>query len=313
MTARDRTLSRLFAAWRAEVDEAVGAIPGLGGLAAPAWRVVRIDQDALARGEAPAGVRPGRGPAVARLAGGAGLELALDLPAAAARDLESAVELALGSASPIDPRRAAHACDSGSMRRTGSGVSAVVSLADREAAAAASDLVRRACGRCDAVDVEHAGDPRRPPRIDLLTGSRAVRRSLSASHAVIAAALAGLVLGAAGLAGAAFIGRTPALVRTAPEAAALDLASLRRAAPPLLRGLDAVSASLPPSAFLERFEMNGRELVIAGRAMDAAGLLAALEAHPDLEGAAFSGPTRGLEDGRQGFEITLSLQADSAS
>ncbi|MBI1339406.1 hypothetical protein GC169_04240 [bacterium] len=296
---------RSLGAWRRAVDETLAALPIIGGLLAPPWRIVPLGVDDLRSGVLPPSGVAGRGPVVVRLATGAGLWLELELPRAAAGDLESAVELALPAHSPIQPARAAFAADRSAVDVAGDRLHAPVALAEAATVAQAVRLVSAVGRRVSAVDVAMDASPDAPPSIDLITGGPALRPGPSPSLVALLVAGTLLLVGAAGL-GFAFAPRTgPSLLAASPSAAAMrDLALAREQSPPLLAALNAVSAALPATAYLDRFEIAGREIKLAGRARDPAGLPARLDAAPELEGAAFSGSTRGLDDGFQAFEIT---------
>lgn len=308
------SLMRQLAALRAQFDEAVSGLWVIGPLLAPAWRVVRIDAERLAADDPPQ-ARAGRRPVVARLAPGLGLRIPLKLPRAAGAHLASAAQLALEGSSPIAPGYSLAAFDLANPIVEGDTVTVIADIADRDAVASAVARVKRIAGRVDAVDVEQPDAAQASPRVDLRTGGAAIRAGLSPS--LLVASLCGLALlvGTGGLGAAAWRNQANAMQPAASGSpavrAAQELLAKRRANLPMLDTIEALSGALPSSAYLETLEIAGTSVKIGGRATDAARLPAALRENPSLSGAAFSGPTRGLADGQQTFEITLTRSAGS--
>lgn len=67
--------------------------------------------------------------------------------------------------------------------------------------------------------------------------------------------------------------------------------------PPVMTLIEALSRSLPDSAYLDEFEIHDNEARIVGKSVDPTGLIGTLESTPEFEDVRFSAPTT-REDGQ---------------
>lgn len=97
-----------------------------------------------------------------------------------------------------------------------------------------------------------------------------------------------------------------------PEAARArrlrELVELRRRhSPSIAITLEMLSRALPDSAYLERLELRGNELIVSGRAENVPILIGALEETAHFENVRFAAPTT-RRDGNAKYEFSLSLR-----
>jgi general secretion pathway protein L len=87
--------------------------------------------------------------------------------------------------------------------------------------------------------------------------------------------------------------------------AAAALIERKAGEPPVVRLIDALSRALPDNASLTELEIKGATARMTGRSDEATALIAAVEAAPEYEDAAFAAPTtRDAGGGAESFTIT---------
>jgi hypothetical protein len=168
--------------------------------------------------------------------------------------------------------------------------------------------VKRRGGHVAAVDIENPEAPLAPPSIDIRTGRAAIRGTITPSSVVIAVSVLAILTSGVGWGLAAWFQSAPVSAQSAEpdEVVAVEiLTAARRSQADTFATVEALSAALPSSAYLESLEIDAGNVKLAGRTRDATLLPRALEKHPDFSGVSYSGPTRESGDGWQDFEITL--------
>ncbi len=331
--ARGRRLAR--AAWRWWVDELAALVPagltrailGRGSVLTLNW-----DHDMLALGQARF---PPSGPVPAslrhRLARADAVDLVLpahlvlrrviDIPQAAARELESAIPFLAERHTPF---RAGQARTAWRVRGRAPARQVTLELAATAAPPLAQMLAALHAQGITISAILVAGDDRLP-RLDFAAGQEAHRARLLGApwRALLAASLAVALLGpvcvaaivhlrvqAAVYGPAAPAGDAPQRAGALREnlAAATFLAPRANAPEPLLL-LQHITRALPDSAWLFSFDLAGEDLILGGFSTDLPAMVAHLQALPEVRHLAFRAPVihdRGTGGDR--FDIVLHLQ-----
>ncbi|MEE2525567.1 PilN domain-containing protein [Hyphobacterium sp. HN65] len=322
------TMRRGLSTWREWVDTAAAELPGIGGLFARKWRVLRYDGSGLrytnSEGESieitahengPAAqaeiARLGRkGPLVLRIAGPMGFRRNASFPSAARKHLDEAIELALPRLSPLPPEDILFAADRSAMEESDDRISLPVSIVRRSALETALARSEELGLQPAAVDLEN-GDGSGAPVIDLREGrsapsaGRSAFRLLGVISLVLVVAASGFMMDRTMRLDPQYAAaRRPASLEARLQAA-IEHAEAKSRAGSAVAALADLSRRLPDGAYITGFNYENGVITITGLAWDAAASLRALDSAAEFVDVAFDGATlRDEETGRERFQLT---------